>query len=80
MAQASVPLKAAVDSFELDETDPEGQLSLYNASVAFFQLPTTNLSTMRTPSGKTTVSVPDKRSEIPDFIVDLGLATPPSSR
>ena len=31
----------------------------------------------RMPSGKTTVSVPDKGSELPDFIVDLGLATPP---
>ena len=80
MARASVPLKVAVDSFELDETGPDGQLSLYNASVALFQLPTTNLSTIRgthTPAGKTTVSVPDKSSEIPDFSVDLGLAAPP---
>jgi hypothetical protein len=39
MALAAVPLKSAVDSYELDEISPDGQLSLYNASIAFFQLP-----------------------------------------
>ena len=79
MATAAKPLTSAIDSYELNESGTVSQLGLFNASIAFFQLPTTNLSTISTrmPAGKTTVIVPDKGSELPDFIVDLGLATPP---
>jgi hypothetical protein len=80
MAVAAKPLKSAIDTYEMDKSDVAAQLLLVNASVAFFQLPTTNLSAIRgtrMPAGKTAVSVPDSGSEVPDFVVDLGPVTPP---